>query len=157
MDKQTSRSVSPVSPHLVVAGALEAIKFYERAFGAQELMKLEGPDGKLMHACLSINGATVLLVDENPQWKSLGPKTLGGTPVSIHLHVGDVDRSFEQAVAAGAKAVMPPADMFWGDRFGVIEDPFGHQWSLATTKKVMTEAEIKEAARGEMCGECTTN
>jgi PhnB protein len=146
MDQQTPRSVSPVSPHLVVAGAAAAIKFYEKAFGAKQLVKLEGPDGNLMHACLSINGATVMLVGENPQWKALGPKALGGTPVTIHLHVSDVDKLTKQAVAAGAKVVMPVADMFWGDRYGVIEDPFGHHWSIATTLRQMTEAEIKEAA-----------
>ena len=147
MDQQTSRPISPLSPHIVVNGAREAIKFYERAFGAKEEMKLEGPDGKLMHACLSINGATLMLVDENPQWKALGPKTLGGSPVTLHLHVADVDKVTAQAVAAGATVVMPVADMFWGDRYGVLEDPFGHQWSIATTKKVLTEAEIKEAAK----------
>jgi PhnB protein len=153
MDKQLSRGVSPLSPHLVVAGAADAIKFYQRAFGARELIKLEGPDGQLMHACISINGSSVMLVDENPQWKSLGPKSLGGTPVTIHLMVDDVDKTTDQAVAAGAKVIMPVADMFWGDRYGIVEDPFGHQWSIATTKKFMTEAEIKAAAQKAMCGE----
>ena len=125
MDKQLSRGVSPLSPHLVVAGAADAIKFYQRAFGAQELIKLEGPDGKLMHACVSINGSSVMLVDENPQWKALGPKSLGGTPVTIHLMVDDVDKVTNQAIAAGAKVIMPVADMFWGDRYGIVEDPFG--------------------------------
>ena len=155
MDQQTSRPISPLSPHIVVNGAREAIKFYERAFGAKEEMKLEGPDGKLMHACLSINGATLMLVDENPQWKALGPKTLGGSPVTLHLHVADVDKVTAQAVAAGATVVMPVADMFWGDRYGVLEDPFGHQWSIGTTKKVMTEAEIKEAAKQMFRAEAT--
>jgi uncharacterized glyoxalase superfamily protein PhnB len=153
MDQQTSRTISPLSPHLVVNGAADAIKFYARAFGATEQMKLEGPDGKLMHACLSINGATLMLVDENPQWKALGPKALGGSPVTLHLNVPNVDHVTEQAVAAGAKVVMPVADMFWGDRYGVVEDPFGHQWSIATTKKVLTEAEIKEAAKQMFCNE----
>ena len=153
MDKQLSRGVSPLSPHLVVAGANDAIKFYARAFGAQELMKLEGPDGQLMHACVSINGSSVMLVDENPQWKALGPKSLGGTPVTIHLMVDDVDKAADQAIAAGAKVIMPVADMFWGDRYGIVEDPFGHHWSIATTTKVMTEAEIKAAAQKAMCGE----
>ena len=153
MDRQTSRPISPLTPHLVVNGAREAIKFYERAFGAREEMKLEGPDGKLMHACLSINGATLMLVDENPQWKSFGPKTLGGSPVTLHLNVPNVDEVAEQAVAAGAKVVMPVADMFWGDRYGIVEDPFGHHWSIATTKKVLSEAEIKEAAKQMFCTE----
>jgi PhnB protein len=153
MNQQFPRGVSPLSPHLVVAGAADAIKFYERAFGAKELMKLEGPDGKLMHACVSINGCSVMLVDENPQWKALGPKSLGGTPVTIHLMADDVDKTTDQAVAAGAKVIMPVADMFWGDRYGIVEDPFGHHWSIATTKKFMTEAEIKAAAQKAMCGE----
>jgi PhnB protein len=153
MNQQLPRGVSPLSPHLVVAGAADAIKFYQCAFGAKELMKLEGPDGKLMHACVSINGCSVMLVDENPQWKALGPKSLGGTPVTIHLMVDDVDKTTDQVVAAGAKVIMPVADMFWGDRYGIVEDPFGHHWSIATTKKFMSEAEIKEAARAAMCGE----
>jgi uncharacterized glyoxalase superfamily protein PhnB len=153
MDKQAISGISPVTPHLVVAGAAEAIKFYEKAFGAQQLVKLEGPDGKLMHACILINGATVMLVDENPQWKALGPKALGGSPVTIHLHVNDVDKVTNRAVAAGATVVMPVADMFWGDRYGVIVDPFGHQWSIATTLRKMSEAEIKEAAAKAFCNE----
>ena len=153
MDKQTSRGVSKLSPHLVVAGAADAITFYKKAFGATELMRLEGQDGKLMHACILINGSSVMLVDENREWKALSPKTLGGTPVTIHLMVDDVDATHAKAAAAGARVVMPPTDMFWGDRYGVVEDPFGHSWSIATTKKVMTEAEIKAAAQKAMSGE----
>lgn len=150
-----ARGVSKLSPHLVVAGAGEAIKFYEKAFGAKQMMKLEGPDGKIMHACLSINDSSVMLVDENPQWKALGPKALGGTPVTIHLLVPDVDAAFAKAIAAGATATMPPEDMFWGDRYGVLLDPFGHSWSIATTKKEMTESEIKAAAEKVFCNENT--
>ena len=153
MDKQTSRGVSKLSPHLVIAGAADAITFYKKAFGATELMRLEGQDGKLMHACILINGSSVMLVDENREWKALSPKTLGGTPVTIHLMVDDVDATHAKAAAAGARVVMPPTDMFWGDRYGVVEDPFGHSWSIATTKKVMTEAEIKAAAQKAMSGE----
>jgi len=153
MDKQTSRGVSKLSPHLVVAGAADAITFYKKAFGATELMRLEGQDGKLMHACILINDSSVMLVDENREWKALSPKTLGGTPVTIHLMVDDVDATHAKAAAAGARVVMPPTDMFWGDRYGVVEDPFGHSWSIATTKKVMTEAEIKAAAAKAMSGE----
>jgi uncharacterized glyoxalase superfamily protein PhnB len=156
MDKQSSRGISPLSPHLIVAGAADAIKFYERAFGAKEMHKLEGPDGKLMHACLSINGSSVMLVDENPQWKALGPKALGGTPVTIHLMVDDVDKVADQAIAAGAKVIMPVADQFWGDRYGIVEDPFGHHWSIATAVRELSEAELKEAAQKAMCGEGVT-
>jgi PhnB protein len=105
MEKQESRGVSKLSPHLVIDGAANAIEFYKKAFGAKELMRLAGQDGKMMHACVSINDASVMLVDENREWKALGPKTLGGTPVTIHLMVDNVDRSFAQAVAAGAKVV----------------------------------------------------
>jgi PhnB protein len=142
-----------VTPAITVKGGAQAIEFYKKAFGAKELIKLEGPDGKLMHACVSINDSSVMLADENPQWKSLGPKSLGGTPVTIHLMVDDVDKTADQAIAAGAKVVMPVADMFWGDRYGIVEDPFGHHWSIATTKRFMTESEIKAAAQKAMCGE----
>jgi uncharacterized glyoxalase superfamily protein PhnB len=153
MDKKNSRGVSKLSPHLVVAGAADAIKFYERAFGAKEMIKFEGPDGKLMHACISINDSSVMLVDENRDYKMLSPKALGGTPVTIHLMVDDVDKVAEQAIAAGAKVVMPVADQFWGDRYGIVEDPFGHQWSIATTIRELSEAELKEAAQKAVCGE----
>jgi PhnB protein len=156
MDQKTSRGVSPVSPHLVVAGAAQAIDFYKKAFGAKELMKFEGPNGKVMHACVSLNGSTVMLVDEMPEWKVLGPKGLGGTPVTIHLMVEDVDTVANQAIAAGAKVIMPVADQFWGDRYGIVEDPFGHRWSVATTVRVMTEDELKAAAAKAMSGEGAT-
>jgi len=156
MDKQNSRNVSPLSPHLIVAGAAEAIKFYQRAFGAKEMIKLEGPDGKVMYACISINGSSVMLMDENVPWKTLGPKTLGGTPVVIHLMVDDADAVAKQAVASGAKVILPVSDMFWGDRYGIVEDPFGHHWSIATPVRNMTEDEIKAAAAKAMCGEAAS-
>jgi uncharacterized glyoxalase superfamily protein PhnB len=135
-----------VTPHLVCAGAAEAIDFYVKAFGATEMIRLPGPDGKLMHACVSINGSSVMLVDEFPEMGGASPKRLGGTPVTIHLIVDDVDATAERAIAAGAKVVMPVADMFWGDRYGVIEDPFGHHWSIATPKREVSEAELRAAA-----------
>ena len=150
MAKQVSNSIQSLSPHLVCAGAADAIKFYEQAFGAKEMIRLPGPDGKLMHACISINGSSVMLVDENRQYGMLSPKALGGTPVTMHLIVEDADAAAAKAVAAGAKVIMPVADMFWGDRYGVVEDPFGHRWSLATPKRQMSEAEIREAARKAM-------
>ena len=153
MDKQQSHGVSPVSPHLVCANAAEAMKFYERAFGAKEMMKLEGPGGGLMHGCVSINGASVMLMEENPDFKALSPKSLGGTPVTIHLMVPDVDKTTAQALAAGATVILPVADMFWGDRYGIVEDPYGHVWSIATHKRDMSQAEIQEAAKQAMCGE----
>jgi uncharacterized glyoxalase superfamily protein PhnB len=154
MDQKTNRAaeqaaahgVHAVTPHLVCAGAAAAIEFYKKAFGATEMMRLAGPDGKLLHACVCINGSSVMLVDEYPTTNT-SPKTLKGTAVTIHLIVDDVDGFVERAVAAGAKIIMPVEDQFWGDRYGLIEDPFGHCWSVATPKREMTIDEIREAAR----------
>ena len=143
-----------VTPHLVCAGASEAIAFYTRAFGAVELARLPGPDGKLMHASLRIGDSAVMLVDEMPQWGSLGPKALKGSPVTIHLYVPDADKVFETAIAAGATAKMPIADMFWGDRYGVLTDPFGHNWSIATHVRDVTPAEMQEAMKNMPPMEC---
>jgi uncharacterized glyoxalase superfamily protein PhnB len=142
--------MNTLSPHLVCAGAAAAIEFYKKAFDAVELMRLPGENGKLMHASVRINGGTVMLVDEAPAFGMLGPKSLKGTPVTIHLMVADVDKAVAQAVTAGATVIMPVADMFWGDRYGVIEDPFGHRWSIATPKKNLSPAEIGEASRAAM-------
>ena len=137
-------------PHLVCAGAAEAIEFYARAFNAVERSRLAGPDGKLMNAQLHIGGAALMLVDEFPAWGSFGPKALKGTPVTVHLYVADVDTAVAQAVAAGATLVMPVADMFWGDRYGLLEDPFGHRWSLATHQHDLTPAQIAAAMAAAM-------
>lgn len=136
-----------LSPHLVCAGAADAIAFYKRAFGAEETVRLAGPDGKLMHACLTIAGSSVMLVDEMPNHAVLGPKALKGSPVTLHLFVPDVDKAYAIAISAGAQPMMWPTDMFWGDRYGVLVDPFGHRWSLATHQKVLTQAELEGAAR----------
>jgi len=135
-----------LSPHLVCAGAADAIDFYVKAFGATEMVRLPGPDGKIMHASVSINGSSVMLVDEMLEHGIKSPKTLGGTPVTIHLIVPDVDAFVERAVAAGAKVTMPVEDAYWGDRYGVLEDPFGHSWSVATPIKQMSVDEIAAAA-----------
>jgi len=133
-----------LTPHLICAGASDAIAFYKKAFGAVELNRLEGPGGKILNAALRIGDSVVMLVDEAPEWKSFGPKTLKGSPVTLHLFVPDVDASFAQAVAAGATPTMPPAPMFWGDRYGQVQDPFGHNWSIATHQHDLSEAQIKE-------------
>ena len=133
-----------LTPHLVCAGGRDAIAFYKKAFGAVELNRLEGPDGKIMNAALRIGDSTLMLFDEAPEWKAFGPKTLKGSPVTLHLYVPDVDASFAQAVAAGATATMPVTDMFWGDRYGQVQDPFGHNWSIATHQRDLTDAQIKE-------------
>lgn len=134
-----------VTPHLVCADAAKAIDFYKKAFGATEMMRLQGPDGKLWHASIRIGDSTVMLVDEAPAWNAFGPKALKGTPVTIHLYVEDADAWAERAAAAGAKILMPVGEAFWGDRYGQIEDPFGHKWSLATHVRDLSAEEIKAA------------
>jgi uncharacterized glyoxalase superfamily protein PhnB len=147
-----------VTPHLVCAGAGDAIDFYKKAFNAIEMHRLPGPDGKLMHGCVKIGDSMVFLVDEMPQWGALGPKALKGSPVTIHLQVDNVDAFVKRATDAGAKVTMPVADMFWGDRYGQVEDPFGHRWSVATHVRDMTpeqmQEEMKKAmASAAMCAE----
>jgi PhnB protein len=142
-----------VTPHLVCAGAADAIEFYTKAFGAVETMRLPGRDGRLMRAAIQIGGAAVMLVDELPEWGALSPKSLKGSPVTIHLYVEDVDAFVDHAVKAGATLKMPVADMFWGDRYGVIVDPFGHSWSVATPQREVTAEEIQEAVKNmPSCG-----
>ena len=139
-----------VTPHLVCAGAAAAIEFYKKALNAVELTRMPGPDGKLMHAAIRIGTSVVMLNDENPQWGARGPKLLGGTPVTLHLYTTDVDAFVANAVSAGATVVMPVADMFWGDRYGIIEDPYGHRWSIATHQRDATHEEMREAVK-QMC------
>jgi PhnB protein len=145
--KAIPEGMHSVTPHLVCAGAAEAIDFYKKAFGATEVARLPGPDGKLMHGAVRIEGSVVMLVDENPQWGALGPKALKGSPVTIHVYVTDVDAFVAKAVKAGAKVVMPIDDMFWGDRYGIIEDPFGHHWSVATHIRDVKPEDLSEAMR----------
>jgi PhnB protein len=133
-----------VTPHLVCAGAAAAIEFYKNAFGAVELSRMAGPSGKLMHASVRIGDSVVMLVDEMPDWGALGPKALKGTPVTLHLYVPDADAAMATAAAAGARITMPLADMFWGDRYGQVEDPFGHKWSIATHQRDLTDDEIRQ-------------
>jgi len=142
--KPIPEGMHTITPHLVCKGASDAIEFYKKAFNAVERTRLPGPDGTVMHAMLGIGDSTVMLGEEFPNCGRSGPLTLKGSPVTLHLYVKDVDASFAQAVEAGAKVIMPVADMFWGDRYGVIEDPFGHSWSLATHTRDLTEEEIRE-------------
>lgn len=143
--KPIPEDMHTVTPHLVCAGASDAIAFYVKAFGAVEAARIPGPDGKLMHAMVRIGDSAVMLVDENPEWKALGPKAIGGTPVTLHLYVEDADAVFARAVAAGAEAKMPVSEMFWGDRYGVLTDPFGHSWSIATHVRDATPEEMQAA------------
>jgi uncharacterized glyoxalase superfamily protein PhnB len=137
-------------PHLVVKGAGEAIEFYKKAFGAEELHRSPAPDGsRLMHAALAIGGRTLYLCDDFPEYcdgKERNPSALGGTPVTIHQYVRDTDAAIARAEKAGATVTMPAQDMFWGDRYGVVRDPYGHSWSFATHVKDVTPEEMEEAA-----------
>ena len=134
-----------ITPHLICAGAAKAIEFYKKAFGAVEEARLPGQDGRLMHAVIRIHGDAVMLVDEMPEWGALSPKSLKGSPVTLHLYVEDVDAFVRRAVDAGAKLTMPVQDMFWGDRYGKIEDPFGHHWSVATHVRDVSLEEAQKA------------
>jgi PhnB protein len=145
--KPVPEGMHSVTPHLICAGAAEAIEFYKKAFGAVEEARLPGPGGKLMHAMIRIGDSAVMLVDEMPDWCALGPKALKGSPVTIHLYVENADATFERAVKAGAKITMPLADQFWGDRYGKLEDPFGHHWSVATHVRDVSMEEAQQAMK----------
>jgi PhnB protein len=141
-----------VIPHLVVDDAAAAIDFYVKAFGAEEIGRVPGPGGKLIHAAVRINGSSVYLNDDFPETcggKSMTPKSLGGTPVTIHLTVTDVDSKFQRAVDAGATVIAALEDQFWGDRYGVVEDPFGHRWSLGQPVREVSPEEIQAAMAGQ--------
>jgi PhnB protein len=134
-----------VTPHLVCAGAADALEFYKKAFNATEMGRMAGPQGKLLHGAIRIGDSTVMLADEFPDWGSFGPKSLKGSPVTIHLYVEDVDAFVARAAAAGAKITMPLQDMFWGDRYCKLEDPFGHQWSVGTHVRDVSPDEMQQA------------
>ncbi|HEX4773298.1 MAG TPA: VOC family protein [Bryobacteraceae bacterium] len=145
------RPISALSPHLFVSDGAAAIEFYKKAFNAEELTRHAAPDGKrLMHAALLVNGVTLMLSDDFPEYrggKSSTPQALGGSPVVLHLQVAEADPLFNQAVAAGATVAMPLMYQFWGDRYGQIVDPFGHTWSIGAKIRNLSEAEIAEAAK----------
>jgi PhnB protein len=124
-----------VTPHLVVRDAAKALAFYAKAFGAEELFRMPGPGGVVMHAELKIGDSIVMLGEESPQMGTSAPPTIGGSPVTLMVYLNDVDTSFARAAQAGCTVEMPPTDMFWGDRYGKLKDPFGHHWSLATHKE----------------------
>ncbi len=154
----TRTSVKPIpegmhslTPHLVCDGAAKALEFYKKAFGAVEITRLAAGDGKLMHAMLRIGDSMLMLVDLFPEMGARGPKQLGGSPVTIHLSVADAHAAMEKAKAAGATVKMPVTDMFWGALYGVLEDPFGHSWSVATQVRELTPQQIDAAMRAQ-CG-----
>ena len=140
-----------VTPHLICDGAADAIEFYKKAFGATEICRMPSPEGKIMHAAVKIGDSMVMLVDQYPDWGCLGPAALKGSSVTIHLQVEDADALYKQAVDAGAKVIMPIEDAFWGDRYGKVEDPFGHHWSIATHVRDLTPEQIQEAMKSS-CG-----
>lgn len=144
--------MTAITPHLVCKGAADAIAYYVKAFGAVEQARLPGPDGRLMHALIRIGDAPLMLVDEYPEQGCVSPQTLKGSPVTIHLYVADVDATVARAVEAGGRITMPVADMFWGDRYGRLEDPFGHQWSVATHVRDLSPEEIG-AAMSQACAD----
>ena len=136
-----------ITPYLVVKGAARAIDFYKKVFGAREKFRMDGPGGTVAHAEIEIGDSVVMLADENPQHGALSPATVGGTPVSIMLYVEDVDRTAETLTKAGAKTLRPVQDMFYGDRSGGFEDPFGHRWHVSTHIEDVSPEEIERRMR----------
>jgi uncharacterized glyoxalase superfamily protein PhnB len=139
-----------VTPSIIVRGAAEAIEFYKRAFGAEEVSRMEGPDGKVMHAEIRIGDSIVMLGDESPEWCALSPLSTNGLSSSLHIYVDDADAAFERALRAGAKVRYPIENAFWGDRYGKITDPFGHEWGIATHVKDVSPKEMQQAAEAWM-------
>jgi PhnB protein len=146
MARPIPEGYSTITASLVVKNASDAIEFYKKAFAAQELSRFLMPDEKtVMHAQIKIGNSILMLADEMPNMGCLSPQTLGGPGMSLFLYVEDADKTFAQAVAAGAKPLMPMMDAFWGDRFGSIQDPFGHIWGIATHKHDLAPEQIKKA------------
>ena len=143
--KASPDGMHSLTPYLTCDGASDAIEFYKKAFDAAEISRATDKNGKLANAMIRIGNSALMLMDEMPEMKALGPKSLKGSPVTIHLQVEDVDDVVKQAVAAGATLIMPPADMFWGDRWATLEDPFGHHWSVATHTRDVSPEEIQQA------------
>jgi PhnB protein len=144
--KPIPEGLHTVTPSLKIRDAAKAIEFYKEAFGAMERGRFEMPGGAIMHAEIQIGNSVVMLGEEMPEMGAKGPLTLGGTPVRLHIYTEDVDSLFDRAKKAGATVMMPVADQFWGDRYGVLADPFGHEWSIATHTKDLTMDEMKKAA-----------
>ncbi|MGA2413757.1 MAG: VOC family protein [Candidatus Sulfotelmatobacter sp.] len=139
-----------LTPYMTVRGAARAIEFYKKAFGAVEKGVMKGPDGKIMHAELRIGDSLFMLADEFPEYGSMSPLSTGGSGMGLHIYVEDVDSAFDRAIGAGATIDMPVSDMFWGDRYGKLADPFGHKWSIATHKRDLSPAEMEEGMKAMM-------
>jgi uncharacterized glyoxalase superfamily protein PhnB len=139
-----------LTPYMTVRDAARAIDFYKKAFGAVERGVMKGPDGKVMHAELKIGDSVFMLADEFPEYGALSPQSTGGAGMGLHIYLEDVDSAFDRAVQAGANVEMPVSDMFWGDRYGKLADPFGHKWSIATHKRDMSPEQMEEEMKAQM-------
>jgi PhnB protein len=144
--KPIPKGYHSITPGLAVRDAAQAIEFYKKAFGAKEKSRMPGPDGKLMHAELQIGDSHIMLGEENPQMNNPSPQSLNGTPIALFIYVKDSDKVFNQAIKAGGALAMPLIDQFWGDRAGMITDPFGHKWWVASRKHNLSPKEMKKAA-----------
>jgi PhnB protein len=148
-----SETTTTLTPHISCRNASEAVGFYQKAFGAEPVAVHHLPDGRLMHATLNIGGATLFLVDEFPEQGGKSPQALGGSPVMLALNVKDCDAVYQRAIDAGCEVRMPLQDMFWGDRWGLIADPYGHQWSIATTIRQVSPEELQQTMAGMSAGD----
>ncbi|MFF2505869.1 VOC family protein [Streptomyces sp. NPDC058067] len=137
-----------ISPHLFVAGAQDALAFYCTVFGAVERVRVREPDGRIGHAQLTVGDSLIMLAEEFPEHDMRGPRSVGGTPVAVSIHVDDVDEVFDRALAAGARTVLPVSDQLYGDRVGMLEDPFGHRWMVATRVEEVSLDELSERMPG---------
>lgn len=142
MVKPIPEGYHSVTPYLIVKGAARAIDFYKQAFGATELMRMEGPDGTVGHAEIKVGDSPLMLADEHPEMGYRSPQTLGGAGISLMVYVDDVDEVFPRAISAGAKELRPIQDQFYGDRSGTLEDPFGHVWTISTHKEDLSNEEM---------------
>jgi PhnB protein len=148
MAKPIPEGMHSITPHIIVNGAANAIEFYKKVFGAEQIGPVSTmPDGKVMHAHLKIGDSHLMMADEFPKPGMASPQTLGGSPVVLTLYVPDVDATWKMATDAGAKALFPLSNQFWGDRYGMVQDPFGHMWALATHIEDLTPAEIEERSK----------
>ncbi|AJM91774.1 VOC family protein [Nitrosopumilus piranensis] len=138
---------SSVTPHLVIKDCENALEFYKKAFSALEIYRSKMPDGRIMHAMIQIGNSFVMMADEFPDMGAVGPNTLGGTSTALHIYTEDADKLFKQAIDAGAIQIMPLADMFWGDRYGQIQDPYGHRWAIATHTRDVSPEEMEKTAK----------
>jgi len=150
MTKPIPDGYHTATPYLIIGGAVDAIEFYKKAFGATELFRFPTPDGKIGHAEIKIGDSVIMLADEHPEINARSPRSLGGSPVSIHLYVADVDAVTDLAIAAGATVLRPVKDQFYGDRSGTVADPFGHIWHIATHKEDLTPDELHKRVAAAM-------